>query len=116
MMLRATTVGFLCLALGCSALADEASIAKFKGVGEAKTKAFAAPDNWVVRWKAEESIAFIFVVNAATKKREVVITGNPYLRREGKKFIEKGGDYYLQVATASGPWILTVEKHKFEDE
>lgn len=115
MLLRAMTVGLLCVALGCSAIAEEKPIAKFKGYGQKKTNAFTVPNNWVVNWSAEGKILYFHVVDAETKKnKEVVARGANGLFPKGKKHFEQGGKYFISV-NASGPWTLTIEEHRFED-
>jgi hypothetical protein len=90
--------------------AEEVSVLNLSANGARNTRPFSVKDHWEIRWNNADTMLMVTVLRAHANgalESLPVATGSQFKPGVGSTYIEKGGDYYLNI-NASGDWTITV--------
>ncbi len=90
--------------------AEETAIFTLSANGARNTRPFTVHDHWEIRWSNPSSVLMVTVLRSGpTNDIEAlpVAVGSQLKPGEGATYIEKGGQYYLNI-NGMGDWTVSV--------
>lgn len=90
--------------------ADEIPILTLSANGARNTRPFTVKDHWEIRWSNPSSVLMVTVLRSNPQNdldAIPVAVGSQLKPGEGATYVEKGGQYYLNI-NGMGDWSISV--------